>query len=124
MVSESFGRVSSADGFDKTRCRFSEEGWNYTKKISKTKLRANIVLNNEEAPMHDTTNTCSYDCEVRATVPSETTVSHESRHDSKQLYNSERIQSDGDTRASTTFTGVVSAAVPHVSRRQNNYQIQ
>ena len=72
------------------------------------------MLNNKEAPMHDTTNTCSCDCGVRATVPSGRTVSRESRHDSKQLYNSERIQSDGDTRASTTFTGVVSTAVPHV----------
>ena len=61
--------------------------------------------------MHDTTNTCSCDCGVRATVPSETTVSRESRHDSKQLYNSERILSDGDTRASMTFIGVVSTAV-------------
>ena len=34
---------------------------------------------------HDTTNTCSCDCGVRATVPSETTVSRESKHDSKQL---------------------------------------
>ena len=44
-------------------------------------LRVNIVLNNKEAPMHDTTNTCSCDCGVRATVSSVTTVSHESRHD-------------------------------------------
>ena len=51
--------------------------------------------------MHDTTNTSSCDCGV-ATVPSETTVSRESRHDSKQLCNSERHQSDRDTRASTT----------------------
>ena len=80
--------------------------------IYKTQLRVNVVL--EEAPMHDTTNMCSCDCGVRATVPSETTVSRESRHDSKQLCNSERNLSDRDTRASTTFSGVVSAAVPHV----------
>ena len=29
------------------------------------KLRANIVLNNKEDPMHETTNTCSCDCGVR-----------------------------------------------------------
>ena len=72
------------------------------------------MLNNKDAPMNDTTNTCSCDCGVRATVPSETTVSRESRHDSKQLCNSERNQSDRDARASATFNGVVSAAVPHV----------
>ena len=70
--------------------------------------------NNKEAPTHDTTNTCSYDCGVRATVLSETIVSRKSRHDSKQLYNSERNQSDRDMRASTTLNGAVSAAVPHV----------
>ena len=47
-------------------------------------------------------------------MPSETTVSRESRHDSKQMYNSERNQSGRDTRASTSFSGVVSTAVPHV----------
>ena len=41
------------------------------------KLRVNVVLNKEEAPMHDTTNTCSCDCGVRATVPSGRTVSRE-----------------------------------------------
>ena len=88
--------------------------WCSRLKSNKKKLRANFVLNNKEAPTHHTTNTCSCDCEVRATVPSETTVSRESRHDSKQLCNSERNQSDRDTRASTTFNGVVRAAVPHV----------
>ena len=45
-------------------------------KNTKKKLRVNVVLNNKEAPMHDTTNTCSCDY-------GETTVSRESRHDSK-----------------------------------------
>ena len=72
------------------------------------------MLNNKETPMNDTTNKCLCDCGVRATVPSETTVSRESRHDSKQLCNSERNLSDRDTRASTTFSGEASTAVPHV----------
>ena len=45
------------------------------------KQRVNIVLNNEEAPMYDTTDTCSRDCGVHATVPTERTVSRKSRHD-------------------------------------------
>ena len=39
---------------------------------------------------------------------------HKSRHDSKQLDNSERNQSDPGTRASATSSGAASAAVPHV----------
>ena len=39
-----------------------------TQQNTKTKLRVNVVLNNKEAPMHDTTNTCSCDWGVRATV--------------------------------------------------------
>ena len=46
-----------------------------TQKHKKKKLRGNIVLNNKEAPMHDTTNTCPCDCGVRATVQSVARVS-------------------------------------------------
>ena len=46
-----------------------------TPKNTKTKLRVNVVLNNKEDPMHDTTNTCSSDCGVRATVQSIARVS-------------------------------------------------
>ena len=42
---------------------------------TKKKLRVKIVLKNKVDPMHDTTNTCSCDGGVRATVPSETTLS-------------------------------------------------
>ena len=68
------------------------------------------MLNNEEAPMYDTTDTCLRDCGVHATVPTERTVSLKSRNDWKQLYNSEKNQCDRDTRSSTTFNGVVNAA--------------
>ena len=34
-----------------------------------TKLKVIIVLNNKEAPTHDTTDTCSCDCGVRARCP-------------------------------------------------------
>ena len=64
--------------------------------------------------MHDATDTCSCDCGVRATVPSGRTVSRKSKHDSKQLRNSEQNQSDRDPRASATSSGKVSTAVPHV----------
>ena len=70
--------------------------------------------------MHDTTNTCSCDCGVRATVPSETTVSRESKHDSKQLYNSERILSDRGTRGFFDFQGCSEHCCTTRSRRQNN----
>ena len=43
---------------------------NITLKKAESEYRAQ-----QEAPMHDTTNTCSCDWGVRATVPSETTLS-------------------------------------------------
>ena len=49
---------------------------NYLKKHKK--LRVNIVLNNKEDPVHDTTNTCSCDCGVRAAVQNIARVSEAS----------------------------------------------
>ena len=88
--------------------RHQKERKYYKKITQKMKMRVNIVLNNKEATTHDTTNTCSCDCGARATVPSETTVSRESTHDSKQLCNSWCSERCCTAR----------------SRRRNNYQIQ
>ena len=38
----------------------------HAKKDKQKKLRVNIVLNNKDDPMDDTTNTCSCDCGVRS----------------------------------------------------------